>query len=365
MIALVLLMVVLFSFGGEKHEHEHKHEHTDSDHITLTDEAIKELGIELYVVRNRPAGKVIRIPAEVHENPLLSFSVHSPVQGIVRRLYVKEGDFVRKGQPVAEIYSPELAGLIGELEMAKVRMESARKIYERDKSLYEERVIQYTRFYDSMIRFERERGEYEALKERVDSYGEVRGYHLILKSPGTGYVVEQGVILGDSVSPDRVLFKIHSHEVLWVYGWAGEDEARELREGSKASVVTAGGGLSCTIDYIAHEVDRKTRRTKVRCIAKNRDHLLKPGMFVKLELSVGRETALLIPKKAVQEIEGERVVFVRTEEGFEARRIHILREIDGYYVVSEGLKEGERIAVSGTVFLKTKLVGVEEGGHAH
>ncbi|MDQ7038065.1 MAG: efflux RND transporter periplasmic adaptor subunit [Aquificota bacterium] len=356
----LLLLLIALAVGGEDHRHDEV-----LREIPMNEEAVRELGIELDTVRKSPAVKVIRMPAEVRENPLLSFSVYSPVRGIVRRIYVKEGDFVRKGQPVAEVYSPELANLIGELRIAEVRMETARKVYERDRKLYKEQVIQYTRFFNSMIEYERAKGEYEALRERLKSFGEIKGYHLVLRSPGTGYIVDQNVVLGESVGPERELFKIHSHEVLWIYGWADEESARSVREGMEGRVVHGGLNQTCRIDFVGHEVDRKTRRVRVRCVAENRDHRLKPGMFVRLEVRTGGETAILIPKSAVQEVEGKKVAFVWKGDHFEPREVHVEKEIDGYYVISEGLKEGERIAVSGTVFLKTKLVGVEEAGHVH
>ena len=365
---LILLMTITgLTFAGGDHEHskEKDHKHREKEEIHISESQIRELGIKVYTVRREPSGKLLKMPAEVEENPLLNYSVYSPVEGIVRRLYVKEGDYVKKGYPLAEIYSPELADLIGEVQMAKVRMESAKKVFERDRELYSQKVIPYTRFYNSMVEYERAKGEYEALSEKLKSYGEVKGYNLLLRAPGSGYVVSQKVALGDSVGLDSLLFKIHSHEVLWVYGWANEKSVLDLREGTRAQVISPENGLPCKIDYIGHEVDRKTRRVKVRCIAKNREHLLKPGMFVSLIVKTGGRPAILVPKSAVQEIEGEKIVFVRTEDGFEPRKISVLKELDGYYVVSEGLKEGEKVAVSGTVFLKTKLVGVEEGGHAH
>ncbi len=363
----LLITLAGFAFAGEGHEHEKEkeHGHGEKEKIHMTESQIRELGIKLYTIKKEPSGKVLKIPAEVEENPLLNYSIYSPAEGIVRRLYVKEGDYVKKDSPLAEIYSPQLADLIGEVQMAKVRMESAEKVFKRDRELYSQKVIPYTRFYNSMVEYERAKGEYEALLEKLRSYGEVKGYNLMLRSPGSGYVVSQRVALGDSVGLDSLLFKIHSHEILWVYGWVDEKSAFELREGMRAQVVGSENSLPCRIDYIGHEVDRKTRRVKVRCITKNKEHLLKPGMFVSLVVKTGGRPAILVPKSAVQEIEGEKVVFVKTEDGFEPREIKVLKELDGYYVVSEGLKEGEKVAVSGTVFLKTKLVGVEEGGHAH
>ncbi len=366
-LALLLALAGLV-YAGEGHKHEeegHGHEEGHKEEIHMTQDHMRELGIKLYTVKKEPSGKALKIPAEVVENPLLNYSIYSPVEGIVRKLYVKEGDYVKGGTPLAEVYSPDLANLIGEVQMAKVRMESAKKVFERDKELYSQKVIQYTRFYNSMVEYERSKGEYEALLGKLRSYGEVKGYNLLIRSPGSGYIVSQRVALGDSVGLDSLLFKVHSHDVLWVYGWAEESSAREVKHGIRGSVITAEGGLPCSIDYVGHEVDRKTRRVKVRCVAKNRDHILKPGMFVSLHVRTKGKPAILVPKSAVQEIEEEKVVFVRTDDGFEPREIKVLRELDGYYVVLEGLKEGEKVAVSGTVFLKTKLTGVEEGGHAH
>ncbi len=353
----------LIAFAGEGHEHGHGEEHKEEIH--LSKEQAKALGIELYEVKREPTGRILKLPAEVRENPLTSYAVYSPLEGIIRKLYVKEGDRVKRGTPVAEIYSPELANLIGELKMAKVKMESSKKVYERDAQLYREKVIDYTRYYTSMLEYERAKGEYEALKSKLESYGEVKGYHLVLRSPGDGYVVSQKVFLGESVGLDRELFEIHSHDTVWIYGWADEDSARHVREGSPATVKLKGANLPCRIDFVGHEVDVKTRRVKVRCITQNRGHVLKPGMFVSLEVKTGGRKAILIPKSAVQDIEGKKVAFVWEEDGFKARELHLGGEIDGYYVVEEGLKEGEKVAVSGTVFLKTKLTGVEEGGHAH
>jgi len=354
---LILFVILCFVFAGEKHRHE--------EFIHLTEEQIKELGIKLYTVKKKPAQKILKFPAEVRENPLTTYKVFSPVEGILKKLYVKEGDAVKKGDILAEVYSPELASLVSEVESAKVRVESAKKLFLKNKELYAQKVIKYLRYYNSMVEYERAKGEYEALLGRLKSIGEVRNYNLLIRSPGDGYVVSQNVVMGDSVGLDTLLFEIHKHEVLWVYGWAPLQSVKELKVGMEGEVLLNGEFFPCNLTFIAHEVDTKTRRVKVRCEAKNKNHTLRPGEFVTLLFKVGGKPGLLIPKSAVQEVEGKKVVFVKAPDGFEPRSVKILKEIDGYYVVGEGLKEGEKVAVSGTIFLKTMLTGVEEGGHAH
>ncbi len=361
-IPLVLLWA-FFSFAGGEHGHEHGKE--DHGEIDLSEDQMKQLGIETQKVSKERIGRIIKVPAEVRENLSRSFSVSSPVSGVIRKLYVREGDKVNKGQVIAEIYSPEVADLISNLRSSRVKTQALRKIYERDKELYEQKVIPYSRYFSSMVEYERSLGETQALEERLKSLGEFRNFNLLITAPADGYVVTQMVVEGEGVDTSTELFEIHDHHRLWVYGYFKEEDINLIKRGITAYVVFRNSRIPCKIDYIGHEVDEKTRRVKVRCVAENEDHLLRPGMFVSLEVTLGKAKGIIIPKSAVQEIEGTPTVFVKKGEKFEPRKVVLGGEINGYYIVSEGLKEGEEIAVSGTLFLKTKIVGVEEGGHAH
>jgi len=363
---ITFLMLSLTAFSGEDHDHGHGKEHGHKkDFVELEDKYIKDLGIKLETVRRDYVGRTIKAPAEVKENPLLSATVTSPVEGIVKEIFVKEGDRVKKGDTIALIYSPRIVELKADLEIAEVKLETAKRIYERDKQLYEQKLIKYTRYYTSLIEYERAKGIYEALYKKLKAYGELKDEYLVIKSPLDGFIVEQLVIKGSPVGLDNIMFKIHSHDVLWVYGYVPYEDSRDLKINTDGIVSVLGKRLPCKIDFIHHEVDEKTRRVKVRCITENKDHILKPGAFVTLEIPIDRKRAILIPKKAVQDIEGEKIVFVRKPKGFEPREVVVGRKIDTYYEIIEGLKEGEVIAVEGTVFLKSKLVGVEAAGHAH
>ncbi len=365
-ITLFLFLSFCLLFAGGEHDHDHAEEHGHrKDFVEIKEEHIRELGIKTKRVKKVNMEKFIRVPAEVVENPLLSASVSSPVEGIVVKLFVKEGDKVSKGNPLALIYSPEILDLKTETDIAKIRFETAEKIFRRDKELYERKLIKYTRYYNSLVEYERAKGIYEALKNKLSSYGNLEGNYLLIRSPIDGFVVEQNIIKGSSVSLDIVMFKVHSHEILWVYGFVPYEESILLKEGIDGTVVVGNERLPCKIDYIHHEVDEKTKRVKVRCITKNRDHILKAGAFVSLEIHKEGKKGILIPKRAVQDIEGEKIVFVKKEKGFEPRKVLLGKEIGAFYHVVKGLKEGEIVAVEGAVFLKSKLVGVEAAGHAH
>jgi len=359
---LLFLTLAGMLFGGAGHDHDHhKEEHAEEVH--LSEEQMKALGIRLYRVSYKPVSETLKVPAEVKENPLLSYEVYSPLEGIVRKLYVKEGDKVKKGQILAEIFSPSLAELLGELRKSEVYFKTAKEKYEKYKKLYEQKVIKFIDFFNVKIEYERAKREYQILSEKLKAYGSTKGYNLVITSPGDGFVVSQHVVVGDSVDIEKKLFSIHSHEVLWVYGFVPPQKSLRIKEGTRGIVLVNGREVPCRIDYVGHEVDEKTRRVKVRCVAKNPEHLLKPNLFVDLIILTGKEKGIVIPKSAVQEIEGKKVVFKYEKGAFHPKEIEVLKEVDGLLIV-EGLEEGEVIASTGTLFLKKKIAGFE-AVHTH
>lgn len=361
MMAVLFLLLVLITFGGEKHQHEEYH-----GEIILSEEQIRTLGIELYPLKKQEARAFLRLPAEVHENLTEIYKVYSPVEGIVRKLHVKEGDKVKRGQPLLEVFSPEVASLVAQVKIAKTRMESSKKLLEKYEKLFKDRFVKSTEYYKVLAEYLTSKGEYEALTNQLRSLGEVRNNNLILRTPLTGIVASQGVSPGESVGLDTEIFEIHTHRNLWIFGWLEEEKRKLVKEGMKGIVLTKDGGKeNCTVDFVSHRIDRKTRKLKVRCVAPNERHALLPGMFVTLLIGVQKGEAFIVPKSAVQEIEGKHYVFVRTKEGFEPKEVRILDSLDGYYVIEGEIHEGEKVAITGTIFLKTKLVGAEEGGHAH
>ena len=97
----------------------------------------------------------------------------------------------------------------------------------------------------------------------------------------------------------------------------------------------------------------------------NPDQAFRPGSFVTAEIPLSQDDAeVLVPKAALQTIKGDRVVFVRNDQGFEARKVTIGREDDRTVEIASGLSAGEAIAVSNTFTLKAEL-GKAEAEHQH
>jgi len=329
--------------------------------LKLSPEQMKVLGIKVAPAEERKVPVKVKVPAEVQADPTLTYEVHSPVEGIVKKLYVKEGDEVRKGAPLAEVYSEKVAQLIAQLKQARADYETAKRRYEKYKKLYAQRVIKFIEVFNAELELQRARQTYGSLSELLRSVGEVKGYNLLLRSPVGGVVARQGVVPGRAVSTEDQLFTVRSYERVWVYGFAPSREASLLKEGSKGTVLKGGKEVPCRLTFVAKELDPETRRLKVRCEAKNEEGLLKPYEFVDLLLFAGEVKGVLVPEEALQELKGKKVVFVYENGAFFPKEVKVLGKADGYYRV-EGIKPGELVAVKGTFFLKSKYEGVE-GGH--
>ena len=91
----------------------------------------------------------------------------------------------------------------------------------------------------------------------------------------------------------------------------------------------------------------------------------RPGTYVTAEVEVGQDRVpVRVPKAALQTVEGKRIVFVRTDEGFEKREVGLGRSDDDTFEITSGVKPGEKIAVANTFLLKAEL-GKSEADHAH
>lgn len=321
----------------------------------------KVLGIKTTIIQEKTINLIKRYPAVVKEDLTLVQKVYSPVDGIVRKLFVKKGDTVKKGQVLAYIYSPEIAKITTQINQARVKYETLKKLYEREKQLYDKKLITYTRFYNSKINYENAKANLKALQDSLRVYGEVNNGLLILRSKINGYITDQNVVLGDSVDIDKMLFRIYSDKRLWVIAAVPVEDTTFIKNGIKAQIISQTGKVYGTVDYVSNQVDPETKRVNVRIIADNQKHILRPNMYVDVKIPLRKIKGLFVPASAVIENEGKHFVFVEYKENsFKPVEVKIGDRIDGYYQILSGLQKGQKIVVQGAIHLKSKFFGEAE-----
>lgn len=325
-----------------------------SEALKLDQNVMQKLGIKLHTVKIERVKDTLTLPSKVSEYSGLVAEVFPPVSGLVKKVFVKEGDKVKKGAPLVLVYSPQIADLQAQIRMAKVKLQTAQENLKREEMLYREEVIPYARYYGAKIDYERAKGEYEALLASLRSFGEVVNDTVLIRSPISGYVIEQKVFTGSGVDISKEMFKVHSHEKLWVYAYATPEDATKVKVGMMGYVLWQGQKLEGKVDYVAHEVDPNTKRVPVRLLVNNVRDLLRPGLMVQTTIELGSVSGVWLPLQAVQKVNGRDAVFVKIPEGFSVKTVRKIRQ-EGEWVLVEGLKEGEEVATSGLVFLKSQV----------
>ncbi len=317
--------------------------------IRVEEAIMQKLGIKTQKVKVEVQSPELRLPAQLRADMGKSVEIYSPLEGIVKRIYIKEGDEVKKGQPLAEVYSPKVAELNAQIRMAHVKLQTAEENLKREELLYREEVIPYARYFSAKVEYDKALAEYRALLQSRDSLGEIRGEHLVIRAPNSGVVVEQKAVLGSSVGLGSPLFKVQDYSRLWAYAYA---EPGFKVEGD-SFVEYEGKSYPARLEWVSPRLEPATGKQVLRFVVENKDRRLKEGLKVHVILRGKLQRGVWLPKEAVQKVKGQDVVFVKTGEGFLPRKIKVLSSSEKAFLV-DGLSEGEEVAISGVVFLKTQ-----------
>ncbi|MHB8972714.1 MAG: efflux RND transporter periplasmic adaptor subunit [Pirellulaceae bacterium] len=195
--------------------------------------------------------------------------------------------------------------------------------------------------------------------------------HYEVTAPFDGTVISRDVVLLDQVDPGTQMFTVADFSTVWLKADVYEKHLPLL--GSLASKTIQFRADSypdrmfeATVFYTGDIVDEKTRTADMRAIAQNPEGLLKPGLFVELQLPAQAVPDMFqLPSSAIQEHEGKKFVFVQIGDSlFERRDIRVGRTSDDAAEITAGVKEGEQVVVEGAFALKSEmlseLIGEEE-----
>src|SRR6266542_46051 len=306
------------------------------------------MGVRTAVVEARTLSKTIRAVGTVSYDESRVKHVHSKVDGWVDKLYVNStGAFVAKGQPLFSIYSPDLLATQSEYLMAK-------KHYE---SLVTSSIPEVKTGASSLVAASKTRLALWDISEQqlrdLEQKGEAQKT-LTLYSPYSGFVIKKDINEGMKVMGEKELYTIADLSSVWVNVDVYESDIPFIKVGQRADIslsYSPGESLKGRVSYIYPYLDEKTRTVKVRLEHPNPGYKLKPEMYVNAEIKIPGETRLSIPEEAVLDSGTRKIVFLDKGEGhFEAKEVKLGPKMEGFYQVSSGLKEGDKIAAS-SVFL--------------
>lgn len=188
-----------------------------------------------------------------------------------------------------------------------------------------------------------------------------------VKAPFDGTIVSYDISPGESVEAGTPLFTVADLSSVWADLRIYQRDLNKVRRGQRVVIVNGHDGpqFTGTITYIAPTIDEHTRTGLARAIVDNAGGQWRPGQFVKGNVSIEEhEAEIVIPRSALLSHEGEPVVFVQTDEGFELRPVRLGHSDAVSVELESGLEVGETYVTQNAISLKAELNKGSFGGHA-
>ena len=320
--------------------------------VRLTADQIREFGITFGSVEQRALEDAVRTVGIVNFDETRLAQVAPKFGGFIERLYVDfTGKAVRAGQPLVEIYSPELvsaqeelllsAGLDASLSQSSIPGVSP------GRSNLAEAAIRRLRLWDIS----------DAQIKQVLRTGKVRRT-LTLYAPVSGVVVEKQVLKGQAVQPGQTLYTIADLSNVWVEAELREQDAGNVREGSAATVELSafpGRPLQGRVEYIYPTLENESRTLKARISVPNADGRIKPGMYATVRFSTPSRRALTVPNSAILHTGERAVVFVDMGAGkLMPHDVEVGRVAGAYTEILSGVEPGQRVVTSAQYILDSE-----------
>ncbi|MDN5870117.1 MAG: efflux RND transporter periplasmic adaptor subunit [Nitrococcus sp.] len=375
--------------AGRMHSGEAGHEdgrgeqgHTEEALVNLTPAEIDEFGIKL-----RTAGPEIielsrSLPGEVTLNPDRVAHVTPRVPGVASGVRVIVGDQVKEGEVMAVLVSRELAQAKSAYLAALSRLDLAEANFRRAEDLWRQEItaeadylaarqaLEETRVNARLA--ERELYTLGLSEKQVASLTEQLEQNLAryeLTAPIGGEVIERHITEGEVVpdNPAEPPFVVADLSNVWVQLTVYPKDLAAVRPGQEVVITPKEGGQKAvgTITYVSPIVGEATRTATARVVLDNAKGRWKPGLFVTGRVRIDELSAeVVVPKSALQTMEGQTVVFVHTPEGFEARPVKVGRTDANSAQIVSGLAPGQRYAANAFIL----MAGLREGsfqGHSH
>ena len=320
------------------------------------------IGVRTVKAAVQPLHRVIRTVGRIEFDEKRLTTANTKIEGWIEKLHVDYvGRYVRKGEPLAEIFSPELVATQQEY-LNILRWAN------QGKGVNEERV--------AMLLLKDAQTLVEAAKERLRLWDisdeqikkiEATGKPirtLTVYSPASGYVLQKMVVQGMRVMPGEKLFDVVDLSSVWMICDIYEYELPLIKIGQTARVSLSyfpGKEFSSQVDYIYPSLASETRTAKARFTIPNPDGSLKPQMFTNVEIKINLGNRLAVPSEAVIDTGTRQIAYIDKGDGyFEPREVTTGLKVDELVEVTSGIKAGEKVASSANFLIdsEAQLKGV-------
>lgn len=336
----------------------------NSGGLKLSAEKVQKLGVKSELAKVQRLDKTVHASGRIEIDESRTYTVTAKFEGYIERLWVNTtGQAVKRGQPLFEVYSPELVSAQREYALAAegvAQLSGAGREAQGAMQQLADSSLQRLKNWDISD---------EQVKALARS-GEAKRT-LSFRSPATGIVTEKKAVQGMRFMPGETLFQIADTATVWVQADVFEQDIAALNVGQKANIrinAYPGEVFAGRIAYIYPTLKAETRTLAVRIELANAQGKLKPAMFAEVDIPVsGAAPVLTVPNSAVIDSGSRQVIIVQREEGrFEPREVKLGQRGRDFVQVLDGIKEGEAVVVAANFLidaesnLKAALGGMQK-----
>lgn len=320
--------------------------------VQISPQRLQSIGVKTGRVERKMVSDEIRSTGSVAVDETRLAYVQVRFSGYIQKVFADATyQYVRKGQPLVTIYSPDLVATEREYLVAK----------QNQQQVAQSTVQGVASSAASLLGASAERLKQWGVPEkeiaRLESTGQVQ-QEVEVDSPVSGYITERNALPSVAVQPGMRLYTIADLSTVWVQAQVFQNDLARIKVGAPAvlSVNTyQGRTFTGRVDFIYPQVDTETRTAKVRMIFSNSRLQLKPGMFVNVSLKVPMGSQVVIPATGVLQSGTREIAFVQRGDGYiEPREVQLGSRVGDDFIVLKGLKAGELIVTSANFLIDSE-----------
>lgn len=338
---LLLLTLVAFAVRAAEPHSEHKASATKTpsptkeEPRTSIDVAVdkqEKMGLKTAIAKKTNVEHTIRTVGNITADQTKEAHVHTKINGWIEKVYADfVGKPVKKGQPLYELYSPELLATQEEYLAARGQGGAAKEIAKAAA--------------DRLRLWEVPTHEMDA----IGKSGKAKR-SLTFDSPVSGFILNKTAIQGMYITPEMELYHIADLSRVWILVTLYEYDIAIIAKGDKVDIqlpYQPGTTIKGEISYVYPEVDSDTRTAKARIELSNVGETLKPGMFANVEIKKSLGEAVVVADDAVIDTGTRKIVFTKgSQTKFEPKEVKIGPRVGNQFVILDGLSGGEAVVSS-------------------
>jgi Cu(I)/Ag(I) efflux system membrane fusion protein/cobalt-zinc-cadmium efflux system membrane fusion protein len=313
--------------------------------LQISPQRLQQIGVTTAVARMQDINEQLQVPGDVAIDEERVAYVQTRFAGWIKNVFANATwQYVRKGQRLFSIYSPDLVSTEQEYLLAKQNQRAFVPAMHGTTAAEESGwLVQAAE--ERLRQFDVPPAQIAAMVQS----GQVQR-EIVVDSPASGYITERNALPNAYVQPDTKLYTIADLSTVWVNASVFQNDVGRLRQGDTADVTVdayPGRTFHGRIDQIVPDVDPVTRTVRVRLVFSNPGLVLKPGMYVHVNIGIPLGRQLVIPASGVLQAGTREIAFIDHGQGsLEPREIQTGPQIDDSVIVLKGLQPGDRIVSS-------------------